>query len=298
MMPSYVTSLQDGSFESKRHALEHTLANCTLCPRECGVDRTAGERGYCNADVRMKIASWGAHHGEESPLVGTHGSGTIFLSHCPLRCIYCQNHDISIEGHGVHCSIDDAASMMLHLQGQGCHNINLVTPTHYTPQLVGAVGIAAHQGLRLPLVWNCGGYESFATIRNLDGIVDIYMPDVKYASTELATAYSDAPDYFERCIESLYEMHDQVGDLVVENGLATRGLLIRHLVLPGHVDDSKCVVDAVAELSDDSYLNIMEQYRPCHHASCYPGMDRHVMDKEVREVRAYARERGLRRTTT
>jgi putative pyruvate formate lyase activating enzyme len=294
MTPAYLASVKSGRLDAVQQQLEDILSHCTLCPRQCGVDRTSGDLGYCGADAVMKVASWGPHHGEEPPLVGTHGSGTIFLAHCPVQCEYCQNYDISISGHGAHSTCDDVASMMLHLQGMGCHNINLVTPTHYAPQLIGALGLAARRGLTIPVVWNCGGYESRDVIEMLAGMVDIYMPDVKYADNDLARRYSNAQDYVERSNESLREMHRQVGDLVIKDGLAVSGLLIRHLVLPGHADDSKRVVDAVAELSPHSYLNVMGQYRPCYHAHTYPGLDRRVSRKEVEDVRSYAREKGLR----
>lgn len=294
MTPAYVASLEGGRLYTVQQRLEDILSHCTLCPRQCGVDRTSGELGYCGADAVMEVASWGPHHGEEPPLVGSHGSGTIFLAHCPLQCDYCQNYDISIRGHGVQSTYDDVASIMVHLQRQGCHNINLVTPSHYAPQLVGALGLAARKGLDIPVVWNCGGYESRDVIGMLAGIVDIYMPDVKYADNELARRYSNAPDYVKRCGESLREMHRQVGDLAIRDGLAVSGLLIRHLVLPGHADDSMRVVDAVAELSPKSYLNVMGQYHPCYHAYLHPGLDRRVGEKEVEDVRSYAREKGLR----
>ena len=219
-------------------------------------------------EFKSSVSSYGPHFGEEDPLVGDSGSGTIFLASCNLLCVYCQNYDISHEGYGKHVSEEKVADFMIDLQRRGCHNINFVTPTHFASQLLKSIDFAIPKGLQLPIVWNCGGYENVEIIKLLDGIVDIYMPDMKYGSAESASKYSDAPDYFEYCRESVKEMHRQVGDLQVENGIAKRGLLIRHLVLPNDVANSRAVFEFIAEeISKDTYVNIMDQYRPMFKAS-------------------------------
>ena len=305
--PGYLTLLESGELQRRINALYEILRSCELCPRKCRVNRLEGEPGYCRAGNVLEISSYGPHFGEERPLVGkggewrpfsisnAGGSGTIFLTHCNLRCVYCQNYDISHLGYGSKATAQEAAGMMLSLQDKGCHNINLVTPTHYTPQLVIALKAAAEQGLRLPVVWNCSGYENVEIIKLLDGIVDIYMPDFKYGTVEPAKEYSDAADYFERCSESLLEMHRQVGDLVMdEDGIARRGLLIRHLVLPDDLAGSKRVLDFIAkELSVKSYVNIMSQYRPEGEAYQYAGLDRYPTANEFQRVIGIAKGLGL-----
>jgi len=273
------------------------LRACTLCPRECGVNRLEDERGFCRIGARAVVASAGPHFGEESVLVGTHGSGTIFFAGCNLGCLFCQNYDISHLAAGEEVSEKDLLRQMLALQALGCHNINLVTPTHVVPQILQALALARREGMDLPVVYNCGGYESVATLRLLQGIVDIYMPDVKYGDNEAAGRYSGADDYFQRAGEALIEMHRQVGDLVVDsNGLARRGLLIRHLVLPGGQAGTERVMRFIAEeLSTDSYVNIMAQYHPEYRAAEYPELSRRITAQEYREAVEAARRSGLRR---
>jgi len=261
------------------------------------VNRLAGETGICRAGARARVSSAFPHFGEEEPLVGWGGSGTIFLSHCNLRCIFCQNYDISHGGAGREVDPRTLAALMLRLQKLGCHNINFVTPTHYVPQIVEAVEIAVAEGLELPIVYNCGGYESIETLRLLEGIVDIYMPDLKFHSPELSKRYCNAPDYFEVASQAIKEMHRQVGDLRINRqGLAERGLLIRHLVMPNAVEDSKRVLEFIAEeISRDAYVNIMAQYRPCYRAYEYEEIGRPITMAEYREVVRYARSLGLHR---
>lgn len=293
--PSYLRLYESGELDERVEELYNILESCELCPRKCGVNRLEGEKGFCKAGKKLMVSSYFPHFGEEDPLVGIHGSGTIFLTHCNLKCIYCQNYEISHLGVGELVSEERVARMMLELQALGCHNINFVTPTHYTPQLVRAIRVAAEKGLKLPIVWNCGGYENVEIIKLLHGIVDIYMPDIKYSSSEVAKKYSDAPDYFERCKEAVKEMHRQVGDLKIRNGVAYRGLLIRHLVLPNNLAGSEEILKFIRSLSKNSYVNIMAQYRPEGEAFKYKELNRRPTRDEFMKVIELAKELGLTR---
>ena len=283
--------------EDKTKNLDAILNNCKLCPRECCVSRNKGETGYCNSTKDMMVSGVQPHFGEEDVLVGYHGSGTVFLTNCNLGCVYCQNYDISHLGHGQLMTETELAHSMITLQTRGCHNINFVTPTHYTPQIVKSLMIAAEEGLHIPIVYNCSGYESRSTIELLDGIVDIYMPDMKYSDAATASRYSNAPDYFDRCKEAVKEMHRQVGDLKLDGrGIAVKGLLIRHLVLPNGLAGSASVLKFIAaEISKDTYVNIMAQYRPMYRAYEYEELNRVLKMSEYREVIAIARKYGLHR---
>jgi putative pyruvate formate lyase activating enzyme len=246
--------------------------------------------------VELAISSYGPHFGEEPEITGRNGSGTIFLTNCNLLCVYCQNYEISHLCYGKHVPVDEAAEIMLNLQAMGCHNINLVTPTHYTPQLVKAISVAAEGGLKIPVFWNCSGYENVETVKLLEGIVDIYKPDMKYGESEPAEKYSDAPDYFERCKEAVKEMHRQVGDLKVNSrGVAYRGLLVRHLVLPNNLAGSEKILEFVAGLSKECYVNIMAQYRPYGRAYEYEELSRRPTSAEYLRVIDYAKKLGLHR---
>ncbi len=280
----------------KIDAAKAMLKECTVCPRQCGTDRTAGERGYCGMTAEVVVSSVSPHFGEEPPLVGSNGSGTIFLCGCNLRCAFCQNYDISHRENGREVDTEGLVHAMLRLQQAGCHNINFVTPTHHTPQLMEAVHAAREAGLRVPIVYNCGGYESLDMLRLLEGFVEIYMPDFKFASVDTAERYCHAPDYAEVAKAALKEMQRQVGDLEIdEEGIATRGLLIRHLVMPGGLEDSKRVIDFVAdEVSPGAYINVMEQYRPCGEAYRHPEINRPLQPEEFRRAFDYAASRGLR----
>lgn len=273
------------------------LRECSLCPRECSVDRTSGERGFCGVGDLPFVSSWGPHFGEESPLVGRRGSGTIFFAGCNLGCIFCQNWSISHGRQGEEMSLEALAEVMLGLQRLGCHNINFVTPTHQMPMVLGALAIAAGKGLRVPLVYNTGGYDSLHAVKLLDGVVDIYMPDFKYWEPRAAGELSGAEDYPEAARRAVREMHRQVGDLVVdERGIALRGLLLRHLVLPGGLAGTREVARFVAEeISVDTYINLMDQYHPCYKAFEHPPMDRRITPAEFEEAVGLAREAGLRR---
>lgn len=295
--PVYLETYASGELDERIEKLMAILNECNLCPRACGINRTRGETGYCNSDNHLVVSSVQPHYGEEDVLVGTYGSGTIFLTNCNLGCLYCQNYDISHLGHGQKITEEELALSMINLQKRGCHNINFVTPTHYTLQIVKALKIAIENGLHISLVYNCGGYESRSTIALLDGIVDIYMPDMKYSDAEPAERYSNAPDYFEVCKEAVKEMHRQVGDLIVDNrGIAVRGLLIRHLVLPDGLAGSAKVFEFIAtELSKESYVNIMVQYRPMYKAYEYKELNRGVTMSEYKEALDSAKAWGLHR---
>jgi len=297
---AYLALHRSGELEERvRSAYDH-LHRCDLCGRDCGVDRSAEspeEWGSCNTGMRAKVASYGPHFGEEDPLRGTQGSGTIFFAWCNLSCQYCQNYDISQRGHGREVEPEELAQMMLSLQEQGCHNVNLVSPTHATPPILEAVMIGAEAGLHLPLVWNTGGYDSLATLALLDGLVDIYMPDMKYADAEIGLKYSKVKRYPEVNQAAVKEMHRQVGDLVMdERGIAKRGLLVRHLVLPeGLAGTAKVAQFLAEEVSRDTYVNIMDQYRPSYKAGDLPPLGRRVTREEFEKAKNQARKAGLHR---
>lgn len=266
---------------ARAEALRELLHSCRLCPRACGVDRLTEEMGACRTGAEPIVSSYGPHFGEERPLVGRGGSGTIFLTHCNLRCVFCQNCDISQLGEGRVYSRERLSGMMLDLQRQGCHNINWVTPTHQVPMLVEALRSAAVAGLRLPIVYNCGGYESVEVLQLLDGLIDIYMPDAKYGDNAAGEELSGVPDYWDRCKEALAEMHRQVGDLQTnDRGIATRGLLVRHLVLPENKAKTSVVMKYLASLSPDTYVNVMAQYRPEYRAREIPSLARPLTSDE------------------
>ena len=296
--PAYLDLLRSGAFAARvEEALEH-LRQCDLCPRYCRVDRRDSVKGaLCHTGARAVVHSYGPHHGEEDPLRGRRGSGTIFFAWCNLRCVYCQNWDISQKGIGREVSAQELAGIMLELQGMGCHNINLVSPSHVVAQVIAAVAIAVQKGLRLPLVYNTGGYDSPEALRLLDGIVDISLPDLKYADPENARRYSRARDYVEVNRAAVKEMHRQVGDLVLDrHGIARRGLLVRHLVLPGNLAGTRAVTGFLArEVSADTYVNLMDQYHPCYRADSYPPLDRPVSPQEYVQAFADARAAGLHR---
>lgn len=269
------------------------LSSCGVCPRSCRTDRKS-KKGYCRAGMLPDVASFHAHFGEEPPISGRNGSGTIFFSNCVLRCVFCQNYSLSQMGEGKELSVGDLAGAMLSLQSMGCHNINFVTPTHYTPQIMAALVIARDGGLNVPLVYNCSGYESVEVLRLLDGIIDIYMPDFKYGDNAAARKYSNAPDYVETARAAHKEMYRQVGDLVIENGIAKSGLLIRHLVMPDGLASSRKVFDFIAkELSPDTCVNIMAQYYPVHKAHEYPEINRFPEMKEYTDALRAAKDAGL-----
>ncbi len=294
--PSYLKLHRSGILKVRIESLIDQLKNCTLCPRDCNVNRFKGELGKCKTGRSARVSSYGPHFGEEPPLVGHHGSGTIFFTNCNLNCIFCQNYEISQLGHGFEVNPSRLAQMMIELQNMGCHNINFVSPTHVVPQIVEALDLAIGDGLKIPLVYNSGGYDKVETLRLLDGIFDIYMPDAKYGNDEIAFKLSGIKGYFAVNKMALKEMHRQVGDLVIEAGTARRGLLIRHLLLPNGLAESEKIFKFIAEeISRESYLNIMEQYRPCYQANRHSELTRSITFKEYTEALNLARSYGLHR---
>ena len=277
--------------------LDGLSAPCRLCANVCEVDRRTAERGRCGAGASARVASYGPHFGEETPLVGRFGSGTVFFSGCNLACCFCQNAPISQRREGTDLSDDDLAAIFLRIEATGCHNLNLVTPTPHVAAIVRALSIAAREGFALPIVWNCGGYESVEVLRCLDGIVDVYMPDLKYADDGVGKRLSGVSDYVGRSRAAIREMHRQVGDLGIDaDGIARRGLLVRHLVLPEALAGTESAMRFLAdEISRDTFVNVMDQYRPCHRASEIPALRRRITRGEFDAARRAARDAGLHR---
>lgn len=297
--PAYLSLYRSGELKQRVSRALESLANCEVCPRECHEDRLAGKTGTCKTGRFARVNSYFAHMGEEDCLRGRHGSGTIFFSNCSLRCQFCQNYDISHLGRGQEASPDRLAAMMLELQAAGCHNINLVTPTHVLPQILEALLLAAEGGLRLPLVYNTSAYDSLASLQLLDGVVDIYMPDFKFWDSRMALKYLAARDYPQTARYAIREMYRQVGDLKFdENGLAKRGVLVRHLVMPGIVAGTREVMKFLAgELSPHTYINLMDQYAPAGKVTGekFPEIDRRITGQEYQDALAAARKAGLYR---
>ncbi len=296
--PSYLNLLEDGQLAQRAREAVESLANCTVCSRLCHADRRQADspQAYCKTGRLAVVSGAFPHHGEEDCLRGQGGSGTIFFSNCSLRCVFCQNFVISHEGDGRPVTAEQLADTMLRLQGRGCHNINLVTPSHVVPQILEALLIAADKGLRLPLVYNTGGYDRLETLGWLDGVVDIYLPDFKFWKPETAREFADAPDYPEVARAAVKEMYRQVGDLVLdEQGVARRGVLVRHLVMPGGLDETREILRFLArEVSPQTFVNVMPQYRPEGLASRYSAIARPPAPPEFHHALAAAREEGLR----
>lgn len=294
---AYLRSANNGLLRDKVRKVRSMLSRCALCPRQCGIDRLSGQTGVCKTGEKAWVSSCNPHFGEEAPLVGQYGSGTIFMTHCNLMCNFCQNYDISHGEQGIEVSDGQLAEMMLSLQQKGCHNINFVTPSHVVPQILSAVEIAAGKGLTVPLVYNTSGYDTVETLKLLDGVFDIYMPDFKFWDPEVARQTCDAGDYPEMARRAVKEMHRQVGDLNLnESGIATRGLLIRHLVMPGGLAGTQEIMTFIADnLSVDSYVNIMPQYRPEGDAVHIPGLSRHISQKEFASALQLAAKSGIKR---
>lgn len=295
--PSYIRLHENGELQHRLGQLLQLLNPCRLCPRECGVNRLEDERGFCNTGRLARVASCSPHFGEEDPLVGRNGSGTIFISSCNLLCSFCQNYEISHQNEGVEVQAEQLAAMMIGLARSGCHNINFVTPTHVAPQLLEGLIHAIPHGLNLPLVYNSSGYDRVETLRLLESIFDIYMPDLKFWDPRWADRYCDAPDYPDVAAEGVREMHRQVGELRLdEQGIVQRGLLVRHLVMPGRVSGTEGIMKFLAdEISPDTYLNVMDQYRPCGTASRDEFIGRRLTAGEFREALNWAAKAGLKR---
>jgi putative pyruvate formate lyase activating enzyme len=295
---AYLETYEKGLFPERVRQAFLLLEKCTVCPRKCSVDRTRGEKGFCRAGGLPEISSYGPHFGEERPLVGRHGSGTIFLTYCNLGCIFCQNYSISRLGEGDEISFEKFSGIMVQLQRTGCHNINFVSPSHFVPHILKALPAAIEKGLTVPLVYNTGGYDSLEALKLLDGVFDIYMPDFKYTRSDVAEKYSQAPDYPAVVEAALKEMHRQTGDLVMdEQGIAMRGLLVRHLVLPAGLAGTREAMRFLAtEISRDTYVNIMEQYYPC--GDLIPPdspLARRINRREFSEAIRVAKEEGITR---
>jgi putative pyruvate formate lyase activating enzyme len=296
-VPGYIKLLESGELAPRAGQALSLLKNCTVCPHQCKVDRTAGNVGICRTGAQALVSSYGPHMGEEDPLRGWRGSGTIFFSSCNLRCQYCQNYDISQGSYGQPLDVEGLARIMLELQAAGCHNLNFVTPTHVVPQIIAGVLVAARAGLHLPLVYNTGGYDSIETLKLLDGIIDIYMPDMKYASPAAGLHYSKVRDYPRHNQAALKEMHRQVGDLQINtDGLAVRGLLVRHLVLPHGLAGTGEITHFLADqISKDTYINLMDQYHPEYNTRHHQKLNRSLKPDEYQSALHSARQAGLHR---
>ena len=295
--PGYIKLYKSGELKKRVEKTVNLMKQCQICPRRCKVNRLENEKGICKVGRLPMVSSYNPHFGEESPLVGTQGSGTIFLTSCNLGCIFCQNYDISHLGEGYEISIERFAKMMIELQNIGCHNINFVTPTHVVPQILEALPIAVEMGLKIPLVYNTGGYDIIETLMIIEGIFDIYMPDFKFTDSDIANRFCKARDYPEVATKAIKEMHRQVGDLVINNhGIAERGLIVRHLIMPNELAGTRKVMHFLAnEISKNTYVNIMDQYHPCGLAHKYPEINRRITTEEFSNAINIAREEGLTR---
>ena len=305
MKGSYIILYEQGELQKRITQAQALLSPCRLCPRQCGVNRQStdsktAQKGLCRTGAKAMVASYGPHFGEESPLVGSGGSGTIFFSHCNLLCLFCQNYGISHcpdQEEGVETSPENLARIMLSLQEQGCHNINFVTPSHVIPQILEALPFALANGLHVPLIYNSSGYDSVESLRLLEGVIDIYMPDFKFWNPVKAKQYAQAYDYPEKARQAFKEMFRQVGDLLINtDGLAQKGLLIRHLIMPGCLDETEKILRFIAqEVSLNSYVNIMDQYRPCGKAGQFKDLNRPITAEEYQQALSMANNVGLSR---
>lgn len=295
--PAYANLARTGELRRRAEEARERLRECRICPRNCGVNRLEEEKGFCETGSHAMVSSVNPHFGEEDPLVGRHGSGTIFMTSCNLRCIFCQNFDISHSMDGRAVEPGELAAMMLRLQRMGCHNINFVTPSHVVPQILEGLDLAAEAGLSVPLVYNTGGYDAIETLLLLDGLVEIYMPDLKTVDREVAKTYLNAEDYPEVVQAAIREMYRQVGDLLLDDeGVAVRGLLIRHLVMPGELAaTARAMRFLVEEVSRDTYVNVMAQYRPCGLAGNFPAIDRPLSSSEYQAALDAASRAGIHR---
>ena len=295
MHPSYLSSHHNGNLKETIDKAFSLLESCSICPRKCGINRLKNELGFCKTGLNPKVCSFMPHHGEEPPISGTQGSGTIFFSHCNMNCVYCQNYEFSQKGEGREVGFEELADMMVQLQDMGCHNINLVSPTHIMPQILKSLSLAITKGLKIPLVYNTGGYELSEIIGLLDKIVDIYLPDMRYADSETAIKYSFAPNYPQFNRPAVKEMHRQVGIAKMDdNGIIKKGLIIRHLVLPENISGTQKTMEFIAtELSKDTYISLMSQYFPCFKAVNFPQICRRITYAEYQEAQEIMHKYGL-----
>ena len=295
--PKYLSLIETGELYKRAELLEAMFNNCTLCPRECGVDRAKGELGFCSSGYLPIVASYCVHHGEEPVLSGTKGSGTIFFGNCNLKCVFCQNHQISQPAQSLkrnEVSFERLADIMLELQAKGCHNINFVSPTHFSAQIVKAIAIAASKGLKIPLVYNTNAYDSISMLKLLDGIIDIYLPDIKYSDDNEAKEYSKAKEYVRHSREAIIEMKRQVGNLIVDDSIAVRGLIIRHLVLPNDIAGSEDSLRFIKdEIGKEIFISVMSQYFPTNSADEFPLLSRPIRQREYENVLEVLDELGL-----
>jgi len=296
MYPSYL-NLSKKELKNRIEKLFRILKNCEICPRKCHVNRLKGEKGYCQLGYLPVVSAYHPHFGEEAPLVGKYGSGTIFMTSCNLSCVFCQNYEISQLKIGKEVSFEELAEMMIELQSIGCHNINFVTPTPQVPAILKSLEIAIEKGLKIPLVYNTSSYDALEVLKLLDGIFDIYLPDAKYSDDKIAQKYSNAPNYFEIMKSTIKEMHRQVGDLVInKEGIAVRGLIVRHLVLPNNLAGSEKIFEFIAnEISKNTFLNIMDQYMPYYRAREFSKLNRSITQEEFQEAMNLAKKFGLKR---
>ena len=292
--PRYL-NIKEEEFDRRIEKAYKLLSSCEVCPHKCRVNRLKGEQGICRSGEEVIVSSYNAHFGEEPPLVGNFGSGTIFFTNCNLKCVYCQNYPISQLGNGNKVSLSELAKIMLALQKRRCHNINLVTPTHFVPQILKSLKLAIKTGLHIPIVYNTSGYDSVNTLKLLDGIVDIYLPDARYADNKIARKYSSALNYFEIMKKTLKEMYRQVGDLAVNRmGIAHSGLIVRHLVLPEGLSGTKKIMHFIAwEISPHTYISLMAQYFPAYQAGQFPPLSRRINREEYKEALRAFEEEGL-----
>lgn len=295
MLPVYLRADQDGTLRQLVEKTFEMLESCTICPRKCKVNRLKGQKGFCKTGLQPRVYSFLPHYGEEPPITGKSGSGTIFFSYCTMACAYCQNYEFSQLGKGKEVATKDLASFMLQLQESGCHNLNLVTPTHVMPQILEALTFAIPQGLKIPIVYNTSGYELPEIIKLLAGVVDIYLPDMRYADNRMAIKYSSAPDYPLYNQEAIKEMHSQVGGLKInDKGIIERGLIIRHLVLPNHISGTEKIMEFIAQnLSKETYIGLMGQYLPCYKADKIKEISRRITTLEYEEACAAMEKYGL-----
>ncbi len=296
-MPSYIDLYHSGRLKEIFDELREKMEPCTICPHNCSVARLKGQTGRCKTGSLAKTASYSPHHGEEKPLSGSKGSGTIFFSECSLRCVFCQNYDISQLGYGKQVFAEELSDMMIKLQDAGCHNINFVSPTHVICQIIEALIIAVKKGLNIPLVYNTGGYDSEDTLKIVNGVFDIYMPDMKYSDSMNGVKYSGIKNYPLINMQAVRQMHSQVGDLILdENGIAVKGLLVRILILPGNMAGIGKTARFLAEnISKDTYINLLTQYYPGYNAKRYPELSRRITMDEFNDAMAIAKSAGLHR---